>query len=182
MADTYDFNSEFNALSKLLVPEEEAVDAGAVSKPTPASIGPKDLLNVKVPAPRARKDPKEIWDESEIQDVVEDDIDDGREVPEYEFMYKQAVESTDVFLGMSGKDESSTSCEQMVVKVQLPGVESISELDLDVKRTYLKLNSTQYKLSIYLPHKVDEDKGKAKWDKDKRVLSVTLPIIREDEF
>lgn len=30
----------------------------------------------------ARKDPKEIWDESEIQDVVEDDIDDGREVPE----------------------------------------------------------------------------------------------------
>lgn len=44
----------------------------------------------------------------------------------YEFLYKQAVESTDVFLGMSGKDESSTSCEQMVVKVQLPQVESIA--------------------------------------------------------
>lgn len=30
----------------------------------------------------ARKDPKEIWDESEVVDVVEDDIDDGRTIPE----------------------------------------------------------------------------------------------------
>ncbi len=43
----------------------------------------------------------------------------------YEFIYKQAVESTDVFLGMSGKDESSTSCESMVVKIDLPEVSSI---------------------------------------------------------
>ncbi len=38
------------------------------------------------------------------------------------------------------------------------------------------------KLSIYLPHKVDEDKGKAKWDGGKKVLLVTLPIVREDPF
>lgn len=43
-------------------------------------------------------------------------------------------------------------------------------------------SSSCSKLSMYLPHKVDEDKGKAKWDKDKKVLSVTLPIIRDDEF
>lgn len=29
-----------------------------------------------------RKDPKEIWDESELMDEVADDIDDGRETPE----------------------------------------------------------------------------------------------------
>ncbi len=58
----------------------------------------------------------------------------------YEFMYKQAVESTDVFLGMSGKDESSTSCEDIVVRIELPGVSSASELDLDVKPTYIKLS------------------------------------------
>ena len=40
----------------------------------------------------------------------------------YEFLYKQAVESTDMFLGMSGKDESSTSCEDMVLRIELPGV------------------------------------------------------------
>lgn len=44
----------------------------------------------------------------------------------YEFRYKQAVESTDMFLGMSGKDESSTSCEDLVVRITLPEVSSIS--------------------------------------------------------
>lgn len=38
------------------------------------------------------------------------------------------------------------------------------------------------KLSIYLPHKVFEDKGKAKWDSKAHVLSVTLPINRDDVF
>lgn len=41
-------------------------------------------------------------------------------------MYKQAVESTDVYLGMGGKDESSTSCEDMVIKIKLPEVNGIS--------------------------------------------------------
>lgn len=36
------------------------------------------------------------------------------------------------------------------------------------------------KLNVYLPHTVQEDKGKAQWDAKKQVLSVTLPIIRED--
>lgn len=41
-------------------------------------------------------------------------------------MYKQAVQSTDVYLGMGGKDESSTSCEEMVIKVTLPDVSTIN--------------------------------------------------------
>lgn len=44
----------------------------------------------------------------------------------YEFIYKQAVESTDAFLGMSGKDPSSTCCEDLVVRVELPEASSIS--------------------------------------------------------
>lgn len=178
-----DFASQFHALSSMLAdPSEAAVPKEGISKPTPASIGPKDLLDVKVAPPKAMKDPKEIWDLNEITDAVEDDIDDGRDVPEYEFMYKQAVESTDVFLGMSGKDESSASCEDIVVKIDLPGVSNMNEIELDVQATFLKLHSTKYKLSIYLPHKVNSDKGKAKWDSTKNVLLVTLPIIRDDPF
>jgi hypothetical protein len=33
-----------------------------------------------------------------------------------------------------------------------------------------------------LPHKVNEERGKAAWDAGKRVLTVTLPIIREEPF
>eukprot|EP00955_Chlamydomonas_euryale_P045952 353284-Chlamydomonas_euryale.AAC.7 len=38
------------------------------------------------------------------------------------------------------------------------------------------------KLSVYLPHNVDSDKGKAKFCAKSQVLSVTLPIVREDPF
>ncbi len=41
----------------------------------------------------------------------------------YEFLYKQAVDTADNFLGMSAKDPSSTSCEDLVVRIQLPGAE-----------------------------------------------------------
>ncbi len=42
----------------------------------------------------------------------------------HEFIYKQAVASTDAFLGMSGKDPSSTCCEELVVRIELPEASS----------------------------------------------------------
>mmetsp|Transcript_33443 Transcript_33443/g.99571 ORF Transcript_33443/g.99571 Transcript_33443/m.99571 type:complete len:84 (-) Transcript_33443:266-517(-) len=83
---------------------------------------------------------------------------------------------------MSGKDESSASCEDIVLRVELPGVSGAGELDLDVKPSYVKLSHAKYKLSVYLPHNVDSDKGKAKFCAKSQVLSVTLPIVREDPF
>ncbi|KXZ54824.1 hypothetical protein GPECTOR_4g895 [Gonium pectorale] len=183
--DISHFAEEFRALATLIKDPDEADGPpapGTVSRPTPGSIGPKELLNVKVPAPKARNDPKEIWREDELQDVVEDEYDDGRETPSYEFLYKQAVDTADNFLGMSMKDPSSTSCEDLVVRIELPKAQGASELDLDVKDTYLKLSSPQYKLSIHLPHKVDGERGKAKWDPAKKTLSVTLRIIRDEPF
>ncbi|KAG2490866.1 hypothetical protein HYH03_010784 [Edaphochlamys debaryana] len=179
------FAAEFNALSGLLRDPDEETKApapGTVSRPNPGAIGPKELLNVKVPAVKPRVDPKEIWREDELVDPVDDDVDDGRETPSYEFLYKQAVDTADNFLGMSGKDNSSTSCEDLVVRIELPGAEGAAELDLDVKDTYLKLSSPRYKLSIHLPHKVDGERGKAKWDSAKKVLAITLRIIRDDPF
>lgn len=58
-------------------------------------------------------------------------------------MYKQAVETTDAFLGMSGKDPSSTCCEELLVAVQMPDVASAAEMDLDVRPTQLRLESKQ---------------------------------------
>lgn len=42
----------------------------------------------------------------------------------YEFRYKQSVTTSDNFLGMSGKDPSSTCCEHLVLVVQLPQAKS----------------------------------------------------------
>eukprot|EP00877_Chromochloris_zofingiensis_P003784 jgi/Chrzof1/13406/Cz07g31240.t1 len=179
--------ADFEALSKLFDTPAQVVNYNAnnteVSKPstTPASIGAKDLLPVQVAAPKVY-DNKDIWHRDDVADGQDDNVDDGRQLPSYEFIYKQAVESTDAFLGMSGKDPSSTCCEDLVVRVELPEASSISELDLDVTATHMRLSSPTYKLSLPLPHKVADQKGKAKWDDKKKVLTVTLPIIREDLF
>jgi len=61
----------------------------------------------------------------------------------YEFVYRQAVGTHDAYLGMSGKDPSSTSCEDLVVSIQLPRASGAGELDLDVKPTRLRLTSGQ---------------------------------------
>jgi hypothetical protein len=42
----------------------------------------------------------------------------------YDFRYKQSVTTSDNFLGMSGKDPSSTCCEHLVVVLQLPQAKS----------------------------------------------------------
>ena len=37
--------------------------------------------------------------------------------PRYETLFKQTVSSEDMYLGMSGRDPSSFSCEEMVVRI-----------------------------------------------------------------
>lgn len=37
------------------------------------------------------------------------------------------------------------------------------------------------KLSTHLPHPVNSACGKAKWNSSSKVLTIALPIVREDE-
>mmetsp|Transcript_14062 Transcript_14062/g.17049 ORF Transcript_14062/g.17049 Transcript_14062/m.17049 type:complete len:191 (+) Transcript_14062:105-677(+) len=151
---------------------------------TPASFGaPVSRAAVeRLVKPKAPKDPKAIWDEDEVLNSVEDDYDDGRPVPKYEWLHRQAVGTEDAYLGMSDKDPSSTQCEEIVLRVFLPGTEKMSEITLDVHEDHIRLESPQYKLVMYLPNKVDSDKGSAKWDKKTESLSIIMPKIKEDIF
>ena len=70
----------------------------------------------------------------------------------------------------------------MLVKVWLPDTK-FSNVQLDVKgksKQQLVVQSPNYYLSTMLPYPVEKEKGKAKFDSDKGVLSVTLPTIRMD--
>jgi len=81
------------------------------------------------------KDPKAIWDVDELEENIDidDDVDDGRERPKYEFLYRQAVGTEDAYLGSNDKDPSSTCCEGMILRVELPGTPSMADIDLDVQ-------------------------------------------------
>lgn len=81
---------------------------------------------------------------------------------------------------MSLKNISSVCCEDIVVRIELPGTDSRGDIDLDVHDTSLTIRSPKYKLFLHLPHKVKSDAGKARWDGGKEELNVSLPVVRED--
>ena len=92
------------------------------------------------------------------------DYDDPRPQPEYDMVFRQAVGAEDVFLGMGGKNPTTASCEELVVremwfinthrhlftvifpvhqiKIKLPGI-SINDVDLDVTETFLDCRTKQ---------------------------------------
>lgn len=100
---------------------------------------------------------------------------DHREVPEYEVLYSANQTAEDVYLGADfTRDGSSAMCESLVVKVKLPKLQSIKELDLEVEAFALRLKTNDYRMRADLPAKVIEKKGAAKWDGNAKTLTVTL--------
>eukprot|EP00794_Sanderia_malayensis_P007318 gene7318-8136_t len=130
-----------------------------------------------------KNESKDIWDADEaIEGNFDDDEEmDERQCPEYEVLFKQKVTTDDVFLGMTGKNQSTACCEDLLVRVQLPNTER-QEIDLDVQDTFLSCRSPKFRLALHLPSKVDSKNGKADWDRNKQILAITLPLKREYDF
>lgn len=124
-------------------------------------------------------DPKDIWQPEEI--LYEDaliDWKDDRPTPRYEFSYKQVVGTEDTLLGMTEKTPLTADCSHLVVKIHFP-LSSMKDLDLDVTRHRIKASSRTHHLFTYFPVTVEAEQGNAKFDKQKEVLTITLPIKSE---
>ena len=64
-----------------------------------------------------------------------------------------------------------------MVRIHLPGLASAAAVDLDVSRNRLVVRvPSRFCLDLVLPHLVDEDLGKAKFDKALQQLEVLLPV------
>jgi len=190
MADNWNVASlgnEWNALDKLFqdsdaltnnVPKPSyGADAPVAYKgPSPGSIGPAKAAAPKKSAAAPPKDTNSIWSEDEVGDAGDvDDIDDGRRQPEYDIVFKQNVRPEDMFLGIDPLRHEGVR-DELLLKVQLPGTK-LADIDLDVRPTFVRLQAPQYKLKAYLPEQVDDQRGGAKWDASKELLTVTLPVV-----
>ncbi|XP_059054247.1 protein kintoun [Achroia grisella] len=72
----------------------------------------------------------------------------------------------------------------IVIEVNLPMLSSTRDCTLDVKEKSLSLISekpAKYKLNLTLPYLVNDECGNAKFDKSKRMLIVTLPVIKKND-
>lgn len=145
--------------------------------PSPGMIGPPAARTKPAAAAQKRQaDPSAIWDAEEVGDEP-DEIDDGRPQPEYDIVFKQNVSPEDMFLGIDPMRHAGVSCsDALLVKIKLPGCK-LADLDLDVRSTFVRLQAPGYKLKAWLPERVDETRGKAQWDKEREMLTVTLPVV-----
>lgn len=179
------------ALADMLKMPEEEDDSdsdiddkpiGSTAKMGPGSIGPAAKKTNKNAEQKSKKNSKDIWNDEEVQEGAEFEVlDDPRPQPEYDIIYKQAVTSEDMFLQMGNKNPATASCEDMIVKINLPGCK-VADVTLDVKSKFLDCRTPTYRLGLHLPHPVDHKSGKAQWDGNKEVLSVTLRMTREYDF
>ncbi|XP_063970271.1 dynein axonemal assembly factor 6-like [Lytechinus pictus] len=180
--------ANITALASLLKDEKEDESDDEQLSTQKASIGPgsigppKKHQQSKADVGKKSSDTKDIWDAEAVPEGSEfEDIYDPRPEPEYDIIFKQAVTSEDMFLQMGRKTQATSSCEDLVVKIKLPGV-NYAEVELDVKDKFLDCRTPNHKLGLHLPHPVDSKNGKAKWDGDKEMLTVTLRMTREYDF
>ena len=85
-----------------------------------------------------------------------------------------------MLLGLSQKTPSSVCCEELLVKIHLPEIETPDEMHLQCKDNRILLESENYKLLQFLPHEVVHDKGNAKWNSKSKELEISLPIVHKD--
>ena len=117
-----------------------------------------------------------IWTPEEVQEAAEE-MPDDRMQPDFEIIPKQHVGTEDVFLGLSDRDASSTHCDSILVKIWLPNTQ-FKNVELDIKNQAVVVQSPNFYLNKLLPFNVDKTKGKAKFDSDKFILEVTLPVVK----
>ena len=123
------------------------------------------------------KPKNEIWTDKDFKEEKFEE--DGRPKPKYEILYKQNVGTEDIYLGLSGKDISSNSCDQLLMKVYLPNT-NLKEIGLEVKEQSVHLTTPQYLLNHILQYKVFKDKTEAKWDKNKGLLLLTFFVKKKN--
>lgn len=150
--------------------------------PTAGSSSSDAKNRVSPPACCTSIEPKtlEEWESMQEQDQS---IFDTRLEPEFTISYKQSVTTEDLYLGMSNKTASTTSCEDMILEIKLPGeTATIDEMELTITENFLDFASPKYKAKIPLPYPVDPNKGKATYNAEYNLLKLVLRMNRELDF
>lgn len=154
---------------------DSARPAQAAASSGPAAIGPAKAAEPSARLSRQKEDA--IWDLDEVphESASRMHVPDARPEPRYEVLYKQRVSSDDVFLGISGATPSIADSPWLLVRIHLPGIMRVGEIQLDVRSGQVDLRCTRYRLLLDLPCAVVERDAKAKWYGDRHTLELTLP-------
>ncbi|XP_029900764.1 protein kintoun [Myripristis murdjan] len=102
-------------------------------------------------------------------------------VPKYTVKYRSFIDLQD--FRYSRDSAQSPRPKEIVVTVDMPLLKSAAAASLEVKGKSLLLESEKpaYRLEVVLAYPVDEDKGEAKFNKQRGQLTITLPVLPSNE-
>ncbi|KAJ3329779.1 Protein kintoun [Blyttiomyces sp. JEL0837] len=102
------------------------------------------------------------------------------QTPNYTILHSGNIKY-EQFLNTPTKTISSRP-DAIVVKIELPGISSAAEVELDVTTGMLELSvKERFDLKVKFPFEVDFEEGSARFDKGRGELVVTLPVVKGRE-
>lgn len=129
------------------------------------------------------KEPKTMDEWEQQQKTKNDEELDGRERPDYTIKYKQSVNTEDVFLQMANKTSATSSCEDICIEIKLPDETiGIDQMELEVRSDSFELKTSKYRLKMPLMQPINPDNGRAIWDNQRKLLTLTMKMKRELDF
>jgi dynein assembly factor 2 len=103
--------------------------------------------------------------------------------PEYKILHRGSADIQDCAQqcdDLNGSREvNSMRPKELFISIQLPLCKSSEHVNLDIfeKSLLLESRNPNYKLDLKLPYPISENESKAKFDKSKRCLNLTLHVI-----
>ncbi|CAI9591236.1 unnamed protein product [Staurois parvus] len=101
-------------------------------------------------------------------------------VPRYTIRHRSYVDIQDY---RDARDSAPSPVpKELVITVEMPLLTSATEVDLNIEGKALSLESKKpaYKLQLKLPYLVEEKRGTAQFNKIKKQLVITVPVVQQD--
>lgn len=171
-------------------PDDRLPSAGVKFLPPKESKALEDEAATSIPSTSNRRfcdtvknQPKTLDDWEEQESLLSNAELDQRPTPEYRIIYKQSLAPEEIYLQLGRKTPATSSCEEMCVEISMPKeVVDIDRMQLDVKADEIDLQTPIYHLKLPLMQPIIPDRGKALWDKERKILRLTLRMKREYDF
>ena len=140
-----------------------------------SEVEPSPIDSIYPPMPK-EKTPEVVHPESAPQHDFT--------VPKYKIVQRHGIDFQEMTHDRDAK-LNVTVPKELVVTIDLPLLNTTQDANLDVTKKRIELSSekpAKYRLSINLPYDVIEENGSARFEKVKRQLVITLPVVPEKKI
>ena len=126
------------------------------------------------------KDAEKLSKASKTKSNIEKKEEMGYTTPKYSIIHRSDMDIQE--FRNAPDSRPSTKPKELVVSIELPLCKSATGVALDIfeDKMSLKSETPAYKLDIKLPYQVDDELGSAKFDKTRKILIVTLPVVASE--